>query len=128
MKKHVRNEEGFTLIEIIAVLVILGILAAVAVPKFIDLQQSAQEKAIQGALAAVKSQVVLDYSSAILSAPTQASNWVGLGAAGTSSQLFGDFSGLYNVSASTGSVLVTVASGPNTTWFVGTSTASFNIY
>ena len=33
------NQRGFTLLEIIAVLVILGILAAVAVPKYIDLQE-----------------------------------------------------------------------------------------
>jgi len=128
MKKHVRNEEGFTLIEIIAVLVILGILAAVAVPKFVDLQKSAQDKAIEGALAAVKSQVVLDYSSAILSAPTQASNWGTLGAAGDGYEDFGDFSGSYSVNADTGAVKVTVSSGPNTTWFVGTSSADFNIY
>ena len=39
MKKNlVKNEEGFTLVEIIAVLVILGILAAVAIPKYFDLQ------------------------------------------------------------------------------------------
>ena len=35
------NQKGFTLVEIIAVLVILGILAAVAVPKFLDLSDSA---------------------------------------------------------------------------------------
>ena len=33
-----RNQKGFTLIEIIAVLVILGVLAAVAIPKYQDLK------------------------------------------------------------------------------------------
>lgn len=44
------DNSGFTLLEIIAVLVILSILAVVAVPRYFDLQTSAREKAIQAAM------------------------------------------------------------------------------
>ena len=48
-KSPLRNERGFTLIEIIAVLVILGILAAVAIPKYIDMRSEAVIKTAQAA-------------------------------------------------------------------------------
>ena len=50
-KRLLRNEEGFTLIEIIAVIIIMGILAAVAVPKFFSMQEDAKIAAIDGGLA-----------------------------------------------------------------------------
>ena len=50
-KPVLRSEKGFTLIEIISVLVLIGILAAVAVPKFINLQEDARDKAAEAAVA-----------------------------------------------------------------------------
>ncbi len=61
-----KNQKGFTLIEIIAVLILLGILAAVAVPKFVDLTADAEDKAIEAALGAAASNVGIVNSKKLL--------------------------------------------------------------
>ncbi len=66
LKKKLRNQKGFTLIEIIAVLVILGILAAVAVPKYLDLQGEAKIKAAQGQVAEIKGTLSTAWGKAML--------------------------------------------------------------
>ena len=58
----VRNQKGFTIIELVVVIVILGILAAVAFPKFQELSGDAKSAVAQGALAALKSAAVITYA------------------------------------------------------------------
>ncbi|GCF89952.1 type II secretion system protein [Shewanella sp. M-Br] len=61
-----KRQQGFTLIELVVVIIILGILAVTAAPKFINLQGDARASTIQGMKGAIQGANSLIYSKAAL--------------------------------------------------------------
>ncbi len=58
------SRKGFTLIELVMIIVILGILAAVALPKFFDLQTQAKQSAEKGVVGGVRAGIATYYANA----------------------------------------------------------------
>jgi MSHA pilin protein MshA len=60
--KILRNQKGFTLIELVLIIVILGILAIIAIPRFVDISAEANTAALQGVVGGMSSAMSTNYA------------------------------------------------------------------
>lgn len=70
-----RNDNGYTLIEMIATIIIISSLASIAIPRFINLTDDAQRAKCQAFQGAISSAAAMNYALAVLNDPSQA-DWL----------------------------------------------------
>lgn len=112
-KKSCYTCQGFTLVEIVAVLIILGMLAGIAVPRFIDMTNEAKIKAAEGAMSSGKSQINMQYARDLLSGNAAASSWSSPGPGCGPDQNMGDYEMDLVCACGPDASSVTITSGPN---------------
>lgn len=126
-----KNQKGFTLIEVIAVLVLLSILAAVAVPRFFAMQEETEYQTLRIAHNDMKSRAIIQYSKSVLANGGTATiadqdTWSDLGLADLAAiqAAYQDFSGTWAATSTTVITYTTAINGGDVTFTLtpGTTT------
>jgi general secretion pathway protein G len=131
-----KRNRGFTLVEILIVVIILGILAAIVIPQFTNASQDARNSSVASTLQTVRSQIELYKIQHSDKSPTlaQITDWSQMMAqsdttGNTTGTNFGPYLQAAPVNPLNGATTVAAAAATNVGWvYAGGGTAQYSIY